>query len=244
MAATLSATFASIDDDVEAPKIDLANVLRDAGTLPPEWTLDAACEALETPFAMREVKHARVTVANTGPDAFATPFALGLVGLGSSEDRVEALGVLRTAIRAPGLRSMKARLILFLNAKAKLDMFVATFPSPVEYRNALLEFYVPIFNAAHASERRCLGCGQEFALRTSREVESSHYCSDECIDRAAKRGARGGKHYTAGERRQAQSRRHMASCAMCGTGKLCSKGERLLSAVDALDRKRGKMPAE
>lgn len=240
----------TIDD---AHPLERIEILREAGVpASPDWVLDAACIALATPFAAaRGVKRARVTVANTGADALATPFALGLVGQDADENRAQASRILRTQIRATGPVGIKARLMLFLNAKAKFEAFAATGPTPAEYRDVLLEFYVPIFNAAHTSERRCLDCGQEFALRTSREVRESRHCSERCARRASKRGReRAGNGRSAVENAAwkfgKKLERHLKSCPTCGAGNVCPTYDTLFAMcnTDALDRLRGNLPDE
>ncbi len=134
--------------------------------------------------------------------------------------------------------------MLLVDAERKFKAFVATLPKPADYRDVLLGFYVPIFNATNSTCRRCLECGTIFALRTAAEVEKSRHCCEECAARASKRGVRGGKHYSANELRQAKAKKHIDGCSKCQRGKLCSTGERLLSKVEALDRKRGAMPPE
>lgn len=245
----ISTKLAAIDDDVDVPEIDLTQILAQATLMPPPWVLDLACNALGLPFVAQKVKRARVAVANTRRDALTTPIALGLVD--QHEGRAEALQTVSVQVRGSGVVGAKARLMLFLNAKAKFEAFAATFPTPAEYQDVLLGFYVPIFNAAHVSERRCVECGQEFALRRPREVAESRHCSEPCQRRASKRGReRVGNGRSAVEnvarKFGVRLERHMKQCARCNAGKDCPTFESLLamSNTDALDRLRGEPPKQ
>lgn len=194
---------------------ELVAQLRGAGApMPPAWVLDAACDAL------------------------AAQMALGLAGCGTDEDGAEALRLINTIrekIHDPGGRGVKGRLLLFYEAEAKFKAFVATIPTPADYRDTFLGFYVPIFNATNGECRRCVECGAKFALRTPAEVEASRHCSDECGARSRNRGrdkVHGGRAEAEAKGTRAGGRltRHMRACPNCTAGRNCDTRERLLIA--------------
>ncbi len=65
--------------------------------------------------------------------------------------------------------------------------FALAVPSLADYADVFMRVVVPTHNAVHNDSRRCIVCGEVFALRST-DADAARYCSDECATRVRKAG--------------------------------------------------------
>lgn len=129
--------------------------------------------------------------------------------------------------------------------------FAARVPLPSEYSDLFMKVIVPTYNAVSFDSRRCLDCGQAFALRATgkkkaEEREEARYCPV-CYPNASERERvrNQGRKRPSGSRQAVadelakldeKHRHHFKACQICKSGRQCEISASMLMKHDALNR--------
>lgn len=129
--------------------------------------------------------------------------------------------------------------------------FAASVPLPSDYSDLFMTVVIPTFNAVSIDSRRCLDCGQVFALRAAgkkkdEELKAARYCPvcyptaserDRVRKRGRKRPVSSGQAIVAElAKLKERHRRHFQACQFCKAGRECELSAFMHTHSDALNR--------